>query len=629
MTDVFVSYKAEDRRRVRPLVEALEADGYSVWWDEQIGGGTSWRRAIEAELEAAKCVIVVWSKRSAGPDGTFVQDEATRAQQRHVYVPITIDKVQLPLGFGETQALALGGWHGDRTDVRYRELLSAVRRLSGEAPAAPGTSRKGQVTRRALLAGGAVVIAAGSFGAWALLRHGSAGPPSQTIAVLPFENLSGDPNQAYFSDGIAEEIRSALARLAGLTVIGRTSSEAVRNDDARTAAKKLGVHNILTGTVRQTHSVVRITAELVDGTSGADRWSEDYSRSPGDAIAIQTDIARNVANALSIQLLPEARKNLTASGTTNPLAHDAYLQGIGLARANGDEQLDREAVAQFDAAIARDPAYADAYASKAELLTIIAFLDPTDASTRADLASALSSAEAAVRYAPGRSNAQSALGVVLQNFDDFEGANRAFEKALQLGADSETLRRIALFRARTGAGGSALQLIRRARELDPLNFSIQGDLGVVQFYGRNYQGAIGTLSAYLQDHPNSSRLRDYLLRSLALVGRTAEARAELAKISTDWLRLVDDALLTARSGDHARADQALTKVLGIRANQLAFQIAQIHAQRGDKETAIADLQSAMRVRDAGLQALPTDPFLDPLRADPRFRRLVKQLRFPT
>ena len=128
MSDVFVSYKAEDRKRVKPLVEAIQAEGFSVWWDEQIGGGSAWRQAIETELNAAKCVIVIWSNRSVGPDGTFVQDEATRAQQRHVYVPVLIDKVHLPLGFGETQALPLTGWRGDRADPHYEAVLAAVQR---------------------------------------------------------------------------------------------------------------------------------------------------------------------------------------------------------------------------------------------------------------------------------------------------------------------------------------------------------------------------------------------------------------------------------------------------------------------------------------------------------------------
>jgi serine/threonine-protein kinase len=238
MADIFVSYKAEDRRRVRPLVEALQADGFSVWWDEQIGGGATWRHAIETELNAARCVIVAWSKHSVGPDGTFVQDEATRAQQRHVYVPVLIDKVHLPLGFGETQALPLTGWHGSRSDPRFAAVLSAVRRnVDGEGTIAalPITNRP--IDRRTMIASGAVATAAiASAGAWVLFKPTAAGASSGSIAVLPFANLSGDPTQSYFSDGIAEEIRSVLARLAGLKVVGRTSSEAVRNDDAETAA---------------------------------------------------------------------------------------------------------------------------------------------------------------------------------------------------------------------------------------------------------------------------------------------------------------------------------------------------------------------------------------------------------
>jgi len=151
MADIFVSYKAEDRRRIKPLVEALQADGYSVWWDEQIGGGTAWRHAIEAELNAARCVIVVWSERSVTPEGTFVQDEATRAQERHVYVPVTIDNVHLPLGFGETQAVALTGWRGNRSDRRYEAVLAAVRRIVGGA-AAPRSIQAPSVDRRSVIA---------------------------------------------------------------------------------------------------------------------------------------------------------------------------------------------------------------------------------------------------------------------------------------------------------------------------------------------------------------------------------------------------------------------------------------------------------------------------------------------
>src|SRR4051812_40488489 len=204
MSDVFVSYKAEDRRRVKLLVEALQADGFSVWWDEQIGGGTSWRHAIEAELNAAKCVIVTWTKNSVGPEGTFVQDEATRAQQRQVYVPVTLDKVPLPLGFGGTQALSLTAWRGDRSDQRYQAVLAAARRIVGgdPAPASSSVSRSA-IDRRTAIAAAAVAAAAiAGAGGWVLLKPGSA-LSTGGIAVLPFANLSGDPSRAYFSDGIA------------------------------------------------------------------------------------------------------------------------------------------------------------------------------------------------------------------------------------------------------------------------------------------------------------------------------------------------------------------------------------------------------------------------------------------
>src|ERR1044071_2447361 len=143
--------------------------------------------------------------------------------------------------------------------------------------------------RRTALAGTSVAAAAvAAGGIWFFLKPGSA-EASNSIAVLPFANLSGDPAQVYFSDGIAEELRNALARLAGLKVVGRTSSEAVRNDDAETAAKKLGVTTILTGSVRQSASLIRVSAQLVDGRTGLEKWSNNYDRPPGDVIKIQTD----------------------------------------------------------------------------------------------------------------------------------------------------------------------------------------------------------------------------------------------------------------------------------------------------------------------------------------------------
>src|SRR3982751_6262719 len=163
MSDVFISYKAEDRPRVRPLVEALEAEGLAVWWDEHVGGGEAWRETIEQQLDAAPCVGVVGSKRSTGPEGRFVRDEASRAARRRTYLPVRIDKVEPPLGFGEMQALNLNGWKGDRSDPRYQAVSGCVHSMLGRKgpPIGKGAPR---VSRWAVLVGGGAAAAAAAAG---------------------------------------------------------------------------------------------------------------------------------------------------------------------------------------------------------------------------------------------------------------------------------------------------------------------------------------------------------------------------------------------------------------------------------------------------------------------------------
>lgn len=203
-------------------------------------------------------------------------------------MPVRIDKVDPPLGFGETQAVDLHGWKGERDDPQYRAVLGALRKRLGikSEPERSAAAQPRRFSRRTVIGGtaaaGAVAVGAGG---WFFLRP-SAGK-SDSIAVLPFANLSGDPNQAYFSDGIAEELRSALSRIAGLKVVARTSSEAVRDEDTKTAARKLDVRNILTGSVRRSPSLIRISAQLIDGGDGTELWSQDYDRPSGDALQIQ------------------------------------------------------------------------------------------------------------------------------------------------------------------------------------------------------------------------------------------------------------------------------------------------------------------------------------------------------
>jgi serine/threonine-protein kinase len=630
MSDVFVSYKAEDRRRVKPLVDALESEGYSVWWDEQIGGGATWRHAIEAELNSAKCVIVAWSKRSVGEEGTFVQDEATRAQQRHVYVPVLLDKVHLPLGFGETQALPLSGWKGDRADSRYRAILAAVERITGaksNGATAPETRAKHHhVDRRAVLAGGAAATAAVvGVGGWTLLKPTSASAASDSIAVLPFANLSGDPAQAYFSDGIAEEIRSALARLGRLRVVARTSSEIVRDMDAKAAAHKLGVANVLTGSVRRSPSTIRVSAQLVDGQSGLERWSATYDRPFGDTLKIQSGIAENVAQALSVELGHSERAALASGGTGNAQAQDLVLRSNpGLL--NGEDAL-RHGVDLLDTAIALDPNYADAWARKGLLLSFLASsFARSPADYREKLAQATAAAQKAVALAPDFDGGYQVLGEIARVQLDFKRALANFGR-------SETPSNnpgYALLLSQLGRNEDAWAIIKRAERNDPLNpgvFQIEARL---LFNSRHYTEAIERARRANERDSNHAGGSVILAESLIALGRFDEASKSLQPMpSDDPYRLTDDAIIAAKRGDLQESERIIAELKGMYPNTVNYQLAQIYAQRNDPKSAFNALGDSWTYRDPGLARLKVDPFMDPIRSDPRYEALVRKLNFPS
>ena len=293
-------------------------------------------------------------------------------------LPVTIDNVRIPLGFGESQATSLRGWRGDPSDPRYQAVLSAVRRIAGGG-SEERTAKRPQmrIGRRAVIAGSVVAVAAAGVGGWFLLKRGAA-DASDSIAVLPFANLSADPAQAYFADGISGEIRNTLTRVAGLKVAGSTSSVAVREDDAQTAARKLGVANILTGNVRQTPSTIRVTAELIDGETGLTKWSQNYDRAPGDAITIQTDIAGDVARALAVALSASAREALAAGETSNIAAQTLVFQARNVSYQFTVPAL-QQSLQLLEKAISIDPNYARAYAMKSFVANNLASQDCTHA----------------------------------------------------------------------------------------------------------------------------------------------------------------------------------------------------------------------------------------------------------
>jgi serine/threonine-protein kinase len=632
MSDVFVSYKAEDRRRVKPLVDALQSEGFSVWWDEQIGGGATWRHAIEAELNTAKCVIVIWSKRSVGEDGTFVQDEATRAQQRHVYVPVLIDKVHLPLGFGETQALSLVGWHGNPSDTHYEAVLAAVRRnVGGKTRPRARPAVASAVDRRAVLAGGAAAtVAVVGVGAWELLKP-SAASASGSIAVLPFSNMSGDPSQAYFSDGIAEEIRSALTRINGLKVAGSTSSEAVRNDDAQTAAKKLDVASILTGSVRQSPSTIRVSAELIDGRTGLDKWSQDYDRSPGDAIKIQTDIAQSVAAALSATLGEAARAAVSVGGTDNSAAQDLFLKAKAQLKSDDSEASVRSAIGLLDSAITLDPKFADAYAAKARSMAdLFGYYTSTGGGFEGGFKQSEAVARQAIALAPNLASAHMALGYILLSQLNMGGAAAEYERGHTLaGGNADDLRPYGSFLAMVGKEDPAIEVARQLQRQDPLNPAGFGIEATAQSNAGRFGQSVDAYRKMLALAPNLLQPRTFFGFALMDEGKPDEAVAEFRKVPADYLfRLVGEAVLYARQGNRGASDAAMNRAKQKFGDAANYQYAEIYAQRGEKDQAFAALDRAWTFRDPGLASMKSDVWLNPIRNDPRFAAFLARMNFP-
>jgi serine/threonine-protein kinase len=623
VADLFVSYKSEDRARVKPLVDALQADGLSVWWDAHIEGGAGWRQRIEQELTSARCVLVAWTKRSAGPEGEFVHDEATRAKRRGVYLPVLLDQVELPLGFGEKQALPLTGWKGDRTDVRYQAVLAAARAVVGSVPLPTAVAAGPSLGRRAVIGGGVALAAAGVGGAgWYFLRPGAPEAKAESIAVLPFANLSGDPGQAWFSDGLAEELRSALSRTAGLKVAARTSSEMMRDADVKEAAAKLGVAHVLTGSVRMGDNKIRVAAQLFNGETGMEVWSERYDRAAGDVLAVQEGIAQSVARTLSLALGEEAAR---LGGTRNFEAYLAYLRGTDVTIDSAEAA--RTAIAAFDRAIRLDPGFAAAHAGRARALaesnrwTDLAEIAPS-------LNSAKGSAIRAIELAPALPMAHAALGRVLVFQVDLPAAKVAYRKAVTLpGVGSAELGAAGSFLPLIGEGEAGMALIDRAVALDPLSLQQQRRRITAMTSLRQFDAALSAMDEFDRANPDSPF--DPRVRGLTLLwaGKPKAALAAILRAPDDWWRSHAEAQVYAVMGDNAKSNQALAAMLAA-IDMAHFQTAEVLALQGRTDEAFAELEQSLKVRDPGLFGLRTSPAFDRLRQDPRYREIERRAGFP-
>ena len=466
-------------------------------------------------------------------------------------------------------------------------------------------------------------------------RHteAAAGIPEKSIAVLPFDNLSRDPDNAYFAEGVQDEILTRLAKVADLKVISRTSTQHFKSvpENLPQIAKQLNVTNILEGSVQKAKDQVRVNVQLINALTDAHLWAEIYDRKLTDLFSVESDIAKTIADTLQAKLTGSESTAMSNKPTENPEAYELYLKGRFFWNKRTGQDL-KTACDYFQQAIAIDPHYATAYAGLAESYILIPLFDagsPQDYFPKAKAA-----AERAIELQETSAEAHTALGLLLCFSDvNFAQSEKEFKRAIELNPNYATAHHWfgnALLVA-LGRFNEAISENKRAVELDPLSLIINADLGSTFMLARQYDQAIAQLQRTLTLDNKFGYTHWNLGQALYLKGDTAAAIAEYQKART----LDDDpqivALLGRAYADTGQKDQALELVreLEARATQQfvrGYLMALVYIGLGDKTKAIDYLEREYQNHDNIDTAwIRADPMLDPLRGDPRFEALADQI----
>ena len=451
----------------------------------------------------------------------------------------------------------------------------------------------------------------------------------KAIAVLPLVNDTGDPNNEYFSDGLSEELISALAQIKDLKVIGRTSSFHFknRNEESKVIGAALGVGYLLEGSVRKSAGRARIAVNLVRALDGANVWSRIYDRTLPDIFAVQAEIAQSVAGALKVALLGNVDKNPDAPSNQNVDAYTAYLQGRYYEQRYSAADL-RKAIGFYEAAIRSDPHYALAYAALSKswwALGDITGEDVAEANRKARAA-----AERAVAEDPNSAEGHAALGQVLVSVDrNAKGAEAEYRRAAELApASAEPKIGLSSLLADFGQIEEAVELLQQAVRLEPLTANAHFDLARLFTSLGRYDEAVQSARKAIDLQPGGAGTWEMLALVEAKRGDgEAALRAAAQETDPDW-RAYAMALAQQARGDGVAADAALDALIAGHSNDMSFQIATVYAFRGDADKTFEWLDRAYEKRDPGVMAMIDNPFTRELRSDPRFVAFCKKVGLP-
>ena len=565
MANLFISYARPDQAEAKRIGEALAGTGLEVWRDNQLPAHRAYSEVIEERLSGAKAVLVLWSE--AALKSQWVRAEADFARNAGKLVQASLDGTEPPIPFNQIRFADLSGWGGEEEREGWQVVLGSLSELTGA-----------EVRRKSE-------------------RQQPRGKVS--ICVLPFQNMSGDSEQDYFSDGISEDITTDLSKVSALEVIARNTAFQFKGKamDVAEVARRLGVGHVLEGSVRKSGNKVRITAQLIDGKTGGHIWAERYDRDLTDIFAIQDELSEAIVSALKIRLLPQEKQAIESRGTANVEAYNLYLMArqFWITGNYGDVRRDEIVVRTTRRAIELDPRYARAWA----LLAI------AQASLRYHHGLAgddgLEAAKTALDIDPTIAEAYSVMARHLAEQGDFDGADSMVRRGLELNPDSWDVNReaarLAISQRRIE---EATRFYERAAELDENDFHSPMMLLSCHQAAGNEPAVLRAAETSLE-RAERALAQDPL--NASALGTSAGALAYLGKVEQAMER-------------HERA-----MIIDPDNINMPYNFACVLACRlGETDRALDIIETQFRkVTRALLLTALTDPDMDSIRSHPRFR----------
>ena len=572
MGRVFLSYSRDDVDAAKELADCIAHAGHQVWWDRHLQGGSRFTNEIDRELKEADAVVVLWSEASV--QSAWVQDEAAEGRDSGRLVPVALGSAKPPLGFRQFHTVDLGSWNGDGQPDQLDDLIAAIASTCGSDTRGQKDDSPDRDRPQAKL----------------------------SVCVLPFINMSGEPEQEYFSDGITEDIITDLSKVSALSVVARNTAFTFKGQtvDVKDVAKRLGVTHVLEGSVRKAGNRVRITAQLIDGAAGDHVWADRFDRDLDDIFEIQDEISKAIVDALRVKLLPKEKRAIEARGTNSVEAYNLYLMARQqwISGSVGNPRREDAIVRLCKQATLLDPGYAHAWALMALAQLELRFVHGRDEN-------ALPAAERALEIDPGLPEAHCIKARYLEEEGKAEEAEKQIRTALDLDSNSwEVNRETARMLFRRGNISEAIPFFEKAASL----------------MDSDWHNPMMLTTCYEASGDSKGLRRAAKLTS----ERTQRA---VANDPTNGVALAGGAYSLAAFGETDRAREWTQRALLLDPDNLNMRYnlaCTLIRQLGDSDQALDTLGPFFeRVNSSTLlRHMEVDPDLDPIRDHPRFKEML-------